>query len=237
MRKIFPLVLIGLLITLGCIDKKDPIITIVNIGHSNRVELGRQLGIIKKYSPKIIALDFYLVPDSLDKDIILVNELETIRNTAQIVGLHDLYEPDYIWDSLEVSHPKFKVTSHGFANLTTEDSILIKELPMRQTFNSKSIYCFSYVIAENSFGVKNKFKDTGEKELKLNMYGLGTNYKLITVDELFSGKFRKQDLKDKIVIMGYIGEKEDYFYLDKERTKKINGVEVHAAIIEELINL
>lgn len=237
MTKIFPLIIIGLLITLGCVNKSDPIITIVNIGHSNRVELGKQLGIIKKYSPKIIALDFYLVPDSLDKDAILVKELETIKNTVQIVGLHDLYEPDYIWDSLEVSHPKFKIANHGFANFTTEDSILINELPMTQSFKSRQIYCFSYVVAQNSFGVKDKFKNTGDRELKLNLDRLGKNYKLISAYELSSGKFKKQDLKDKIVIMGYVGEKEDYFYLDKGKTKKINGVEVHAAIIEELINL
>jgi CHASE2 domain-containing sensor protein len=237
MTKNFSFIIIGLLITLGCIDKRDPIITIVNIGHSDRAEIGRQLGIIKKYSPKVIALDFYLVPDSLDKDVILVKELETIKNTVHIVGLHDLYEPDYIWDSLEVSHPKFKMGNHGFVNFATEDSVLIRELPMTQSFNSRQIYCFGYVVAQNSFGVKDKFKNTGDKELKLNLGGLGKNYKLITADELFSRKFKKHDLKDKIVIMGYVGEKEDYYYLDKAKTKKVNGVEVHAAIIEELIDL
>jgi len=237
MTKIFSLIIVGLLVALGCIVKRDPVITIVNIGNSNRLEIGRQLAIIKKYSPKIIALDFYLVPDSLDKDTILVRELETIENTVQIVGLHDLYEPDYIWDSLEVSHPKFRIANHGFVNFATEDSVLLKELPMTQSFNSKQIYCFGYVVAQNSFGVKNKFKGTGEKELKLNLDGLGKNYKLITTDELFSGKFKAQDLKDKIVIMGYLGEKEDYYYLDEEKTKRINGVEVHAAIVDELVNL
>ncbi|HEX5168785.1 MAG TPA: CHASE2 domain-containing protein [Cyclobacteriaceae bacterium] len=237
MKKILPLIIIGLRITLGCMDKRDPIITIVNIGHSDRLEIGRQLGIIKKYSPKVIALDFYLVPDSLDRDAILVQELEIIKNTVQVVALHDLYEPDYIWDSLEVSHPKFKIANHGFANFGVEDSVIINELPMMQTFNSRQIYCFGYVVAENSFGVRDKFKNTGDKELKLNLAGLGKNYKLITADQLFSGKFKEQDLKDKIVLMGYLGEKEDYFYLDKGKTKKVNGVEVHASIIEELIDL
>jgi CHASE2 domain-containing sensor protein len=237
MKKIFSLVILGLVISLGCVSKRDPIITIVNIGHSNRIEIGRQLEIIKKYSPKIIALDFYLIPDSLDKDLILVKELEAIKNTVQIVGLHDLYEPDYIWDSLEVSHPKFKIANHGFANLASQDSLLIKELPMRQSFDSNEIYSFSYVVAENSFGVKNKFKGTGENDLKFKMDGLGENYKLITADQLFSGQFNKEDLKDKIVIMGYIGEKEDILYLDKGKTKKINGVQVHAAIIDEIVDM
>jgi CHASE2 domain-containing sensor protein len=108
---------------------------------------------------------------------------------------------------------------------------------MRQTFNATHIYPFSYVIALNSFGVKGKFKNTGEKALKLNLNKLGRNYKLITKDELLSGKVKKEDLTNKIVIMGYIGEKEDYFYLDKGKVEKINGVEVHAAIVDEIIDL
>jgi CHASE2 domain-containing sensor protein len=236
MRKIILLSIVGLIITHGCVDK-DPVIIIVDIGQNNRTELGKQLRAINKYSPKIIAMDFFLVPDSLDKDSILVKELGTIKNTVQIVGLHDLFAPDYIWDSLEVSHPKFKISNHGFANLTTEDSVIVKELPMRQLFDGKWIYSFSYVVAQNSFGVKEKFKDKGNKELKLKLSGLGVNYKLVTKDELFSGKIKKDDFKDKIVIMGYVGEKEDYFYIDKKKKKKINGVEIHAAIINELIDL
>jgi CHASE2 domain-containing sensor protein len=108
---------------------------------------------------------------------------------------------------------------------------------MRQIFNSKHIYSFSYVIAHNSFGVKDKNKDTGEKEVKLSFNKLGKNYKLITKDELLSGEVKKEDLTNKIVIMGYIGDKEDYFYMDKGKTKKVNGVEVHAAIIDEIIDL
>jgi CHASE2 domain-containing sensor protein len=237
MTKIFPSIVIGLVICFSCRDKKEAIITIVNIGNSNRVDIGRQLGIVKKYSPKVIALDFHLVPDSLDKDTILIRELESINNMVQIVGLHDFMEAENSWDSLEVSHPKFKIANHGFSNLTTEDSILIHELPMTQYFDSKAIYCFAYVVAENSFGVKERFRTCGDKELKLSLDGLGENYRLISTAELFAGKFTEQDIKDKIVIMGYVGENEDYFYVDKEKTKKINGVEIHAAIVEELIKL
>lgn len=219
----------------GC-SEKETVITIVDIGHNNRVELGKQLRIIKQFSPKLVALDFYLVPDSLDRDSILVKELETIKNTVQVVGLHDFREPIAEWDSLEVSHPKFNVSNHGFANLASDDSVLIGKLPMMQRIFSIPIYSFSYVIAENSFGVKEKFRNTGEEEISFDMNRLGKNYKLITADELFSGRVRKEDIADKIVLMGYLGDKEDFFYLDSTRTKKVNGVEVHAAIIDEIID-
>jgi CHASE2 domain-containing sensor protein len=225
------------LAAVNCAERKDPIITIVNIGHSNRIEIGKQLAIISEHEPKIIALDFYLVSDSLDRDSILVNALQSVNNTVQVVGLHDLYEPSYLWDSLEVSHPKFKIAHHGFANLAIEDSVLIKELPMAQAFYLKQIHSFSYMVAKNSIGVKERFKNTGDEDVRFDLDKLGKNYTLITSKQLFSGKFTKGDIKDKIVLMGYLGEEEDCFYIDEGKTRKINGVEVHAAIIEELIDL
>ena len=106
---------------------------------------------------------------------------------------------------------------------------------MTQTFDSKPIHSFSYVIAENCFGVRDKFKGRGEEEIELDLDGLGSNYKLINAVDLLSGNFKGQDLTNKIIIMGYIGHEEDYFYLDNAKTRKINGVEVHAAIVDELI--
>ena len=135
-----------------------------------------------------------------------------------------------------MSHPKFKVLNYGFANITSEDSVLVKELPMQQLFRDRTVYAFSYVIAQNSFGVKPKYLDTGNKDLELDLK-LGRNYKLITRQDLTAGNFKKEDLNDKIVLLGYIGEKEDFFYLDKEKKKKIKGVEIQAAIIDEIIHL
>jgi len=241
-RKI--LTVFGLITLLGCRIERRPIITIVNIEQSNRITLGQQLRIIKKYSPKIIALDFYLVPDSLGRDSILVKELATAKNTVQVVGLHNKREvkrSGFIWDSLEVSHSKFKVADQGFANLASEDSVLAKELPMVQNFlgtdrRMTPIYSFSYVVAQNSFGVRTKFKKEKWRTFGFNLDQLGKNYKLITKDQLFSGDFKKEDLADKIMIMGYMGDKEDFLYTDSSKRRKINGVEVHAAIIDEIID-
>lgn len=219
--------------------KKDPIITIIDIGQLNRIELGKQLRIINKFSPKIVAMDFHLIPDSLDRDTVLVAELSKLKNSVQVVSLHEYIEEPNLWRHIESSHTKFFVKDIGFSNLTaTDDKVLAKELPMKQTtiFN-ESIYSFSYVVAKNSFGVKSQFQNTGDKEIKLKLKRLGGNYKLITIHDLFSGNFKSDDINDKIVLLGYLGDKEDFFYLDKKKTKKINGVEVHAAIINEVIDL
>jgi CHASE2 domain-containing sensor protein len=228
---------IGLLALLSC-KKEETFVTIVDIGRNDRIKLGEQLKIIGKFSPRIVGLDFYLVPDSLDRDTIIVNGLKKLSNSVQVVGLYNFHETLNVWDSLKVSHSKFKVGNHGFSNLSAEDdSVIVRRLPLRQSFLDKEYYSFGYIVAKNSFGVKPKYRDIGDEELDFNLNNFEENYKLISSEDLILGKFRKEDLLGKIVLMGYIGEKEDFFYMDYKRNRKINGVEIHAAVIKELLDL
>ncbi len=237
MSKVLLLVL-GLVLSLSCKDRES-VITIIDIGQNDRIELGKQLRIINKFSPKIVGLDFYLVNDSLGRDTILVRELNKMENTVQVVKLHDYDETFKQWDSLEVSHPKFKITNQGFANITTtdEDTIFVKELPMEQIFRDSIVYCFSYVTAENSFGVKSKYRGKGTEVMKLRFKNLNENFKIITIQDLASGNFRKEDLNNKIVLLGYVGKEEDDFYVNEEKNKRVNGIIIQASIIDELLDL
>jgi CHASE2 domain-containing sensor protein len=219
---------------LGACENRRTIITIVDIGENDRLTLGRQLRIINKCSPRVVALDFFLGPDSLGVDSILVKELTIAKKTVLAAALHNPLGPSDMWDSLELSHPKFKASAFGFTNFSKEDSIILAELPMRQFFRGEHIYTFSYVVAENSFGVKSRYKNLGSDYVGLPLDNV-KNYKLITSNELLSGQFDKSDLENKIVIMGYLGQKEDFLYIYKN-SPKVNGVEIHAAFINELVD-
>jgi hypothetical protein len=214
--------------------ERHTIITIVDIGENDRLTVGRQLRIINKYAPQVVALDFFLVPDSLGVDSILVKELAVAKRTVFAAGLHNPLGSSGMWDSLELSHTKFQSSAYGFTNFSLEDSIIVNELAMVQFFRGQPIHAFSYAVAENSFGVKSKYKTAGSAYVGLPLNNL-KNYKLITSPELMTGKFDKSDLENKIVIMGYIGPKEDFLYIDKNH-KKVNGVEIHAAFINELVD-
>jgi CHASE2 domain-containing sensor protein len=228
------LLLIFLFYTCCKPQQKEPVITIINIGSADRVALGKMVGAIKRYDPKLVAMDFYLVPDSADVDNILVQELETMTNTVQIVGLHDLDDND-IFDSLEVNHPKFKVAHHGFANFYSDMGVIVRDLPLKQTFYSQDIYAFSYVVALHSFGVKEKFREPGKGFIEFDLDDIGKNYNLIQYKDLLSGKVDRVDLEGKIVLMGFIGSNEDLLSIRGER-RPFNGVEMHAALIDELID-
>jgi CHASE2 domain-containing sensor protein len=228
---------VALLLFLTSCGKKAPhVITIVDIGNNSRPEIGRQIETIRQFNPRIIGMDFHLVPDSTWKDSTIVNALNKSSNTVQVVTLHNYFEVFDAWDSLEFSHPKFKVTEHGFANLVSEDSVFVPELPLKQMFRSEPVYAFSYVVAKNSFGVKPKFKDSLDFFLRFKTDNLGLNYNLISAEDFSSGKYSADYFRDKIVLVGYMGDTEDYHYTDADKKRKVKGVEIHAALIEQMIN-
>ena len=166
-------ILVGLISSLSC-KENDSVITIVDIGHLDRAGIARQLSIIKKYSPKVIGLDFLLTTDSLDKDILLANEISRPKNIIQSSILHEFIEPLNYWDSLELYHVKFQNGNFGFSNITiTDDSVFVPELPMRQYYKERTIHSLSYVIAENSFGVKTKYKQNDDKDFYFDRNSIG----------------------------------------------------------------
>ena len=232
------IVVFVLLLCGGC-QERESVITIVDIGRNNRLEIGKQLRIINQFSPKIVALDFFLVPDSLSQDTILVKELNRITNSVQVVALHDFNEPLDCWDSLEISHSKFTISNYGFANITTteEDTTFVRELPLKQCFNGKWVYSFSYVVAENSFGVKTKYRNSGTTGIKFDLSNIGNYFNIISREDLDNGEFNKSDFDGKIVILGYIGNDDDHFKVDGLGQMSINGVIIQAAIINEIIDL
>lgn len=224
---------------LSCSPKEESyqgdLITIVDIGTNDRIELGKQLRVVNNNSPKIVGLDFFLVPDSLDKDTILVKELARVNNVIQVVSLHNYDSLTNSWDSLEVSNSKFTVSNHGFANITTtDDSVFVRQLPLWQNYRKTLVPSFSYVIAQNYSSVKPDYRKTGTEDIPFPLLRFRSGYKVIRIEDLMSGNFDKSDIQDKIVLMGFIGYGDD-FYLHHDRRWKVNGVAIHAAIINEIM--
>lgn len=232
----FPLLFLLIAILTGCSQESPHVITIVDIGDNPRPEIGKQIETIRQFDPKIIGMDFHLVPDSAWKDSTIVNALNKTKNTVQVVTLHNYFEVFDAWDSLEYSHPKFKVSDRGFANLISQDSVFVPELPIKQMFRAEPVYAFSYVVAKNSFGIKPRFRDSLDYFLRFKTDSLGLNYNLITAEDFSKRNFSSEYFRDKIVLLGYMGESEDYHYTDSDKKRKVKGVEIHAALIGQMIN-
>jgi CHASE2 domain-containing sensor protein len=230
--------LLGIIFCLAC-SKKEPVtITIVDIAHLDRVGLAKQIKIINKHSPRVIGLDFLLTTDSLDKDIALSEELARTPDMIQATTLHNSDPEDITnWDSLDQYHPKFRFGDQGFSNITiTRDSVIVPRLPMRQYYRDNTVLGFSYLIAAryDRGRIAPKYND-GDHDFSFDEESFGGFFKVISAKDLFAGNFDKNDLTDKIVLMGHVSDKEDSFYLDDSRTKRISGVEVHACVIREIL--
>ena len=219
-------------------------ITIVDAGNLNRTELGEQLKIISECSPRIVALDYFLVPDSGAIDKNLIEAFSRLNNTVQCVAVHSNTVHKDIWDTLETSHPKFTPNFRGYSNISiTDDSVIIPELPIKQFYRDDLIYSFSYVVAANSFGINSKYKSYVDetfgfefRDMEFDIEEFAHKFKIISAPDLMSRNFSLSDLQNKIVVVGYIGNSEDDFYLNKERKRKINGVEIQANFIRLLLN-
>jgi len=229
----------GLIFSLGCTKEEPVTITIVDIGHLDRVEIAKELSIVNKYSPRVIGLDFLLTTDSLDKDIPLAEELSRTTKMIQATKLHNNDPRDVTkWDSLEQYHPKFRFGNSGFTNMTiTDDSVIVRELPMRQYYRDDTEFALSYLIASHydSDKINSKYKN-GDNDFSFDKDAFGRYFKVISAKDLLTENFDKKDLIDKIVLMGVISDKEDSFYLDDSRTKRISGVEFQACIIKEILD-
>ena len=238
MRKLWWIPIVFTL-TIYCSDrneKRDNLITIVDIGHLDRNGLAREIKIISEYEPRVIALDLLLTTDSLEKDDDLKEQLSRIDNIVQACKLHSSSDYENDWDSLETYHSKFTVRNYGYTNITTsEDGSFVRELPMRQTFEERSIPSFSYITAERSFGVKRIYKDADTDYYRFSPDDFRKKFKIISVTDVMKRNFEKNDLFDKIVILGFVGRDEDKFIVEDENIL-INGVEIQACFVSAIVD-
>lgn len=225
----------------GCSQKeKEPIqITIIDIGYIDRTALAKQLSIINKYNPRVIGLDFLLTTDSLDKDIPLAEELARTENMVQATMLHNNHPTDFTqWDSVEQYHPKFRFGKQGFVNISiTDDSVIVRELPMRQYSYENIEFAFSYSVAlQYSFGDVNAKYHRSDNDLFFEEDIFDYSYKIISAQDLLAENFDPKDLTDQIVLMGLLGDKQYSFYTDDSRKMRMSGVEFQACLIGEILN-
>lgn len=225
------------ILSLTALACQEPIVTIVDTSHNSRSEIARQLHIIRTHSPKLVALDILFVSDSLETDSSIIYELSRIPNLVHAARLTDFNAAVNSWTALQTSQPKFYVNHVGFVNLPTyHDSVLWRDMPVTLSYGDSTLFAFSYVAARNSFGVRPEYRHPPRTTLPIHINRFDKRYRIIRSHDLLSGHFQPRHLKDQIVLLGYLGDRQDFFYLDELRQKRINGVEVHATIIGTIVD-
>ncbi|MBS1681105.1 MAG: CHASE2 domain-containing protein [Bacteroidetes bacterium] len=203
-------------------------------------------------------------------NVVLVSKLLQKTATANNTNLIDVY------DSLEYSDPMFdNYSGHAFANLITEanyqeDVKLCRSFIPRMKINGKYENAFAVELARRFDSTKtNKLFARGNEEELVNYRGNveltdirlktlqnknleTTNFRLmfyaLDIDQLMSENFAPELFKDKIVLVGFLGDyfgdpawEDKYFTpLNKKVAGRANpdmfGVVVHANIIAMILN-
>ena len=253
----------------------DDNIVIVNMGLAPRRITAEQINIINSFGPRVIGLDaiFRNLKEDTIGDMMLADAL---ANTPNIIMYCKLLNPgdDNVWRAAEYSHPIF-TQNHKTAsvnlpievaggeqwNFKTTRTFFPNELLMDTvTGQVDSVLAFGVSLAMEFDSVKAKrFLERDVDEELINYrgnvidYGL-TNYgtRFFALDwwqVLDTMMYTPDLLKDKIVLMGFLGSDfddrvtiEDKYFtpMNEKYTGRANpdmfGVVIHANIISMILN-
>lgn len=237
----------------------DTSIVIVNIGEEDaysRVRIAQQIFNLNRFDPAVIAIDAFF---RAAKDSVMDTMLQTaFATTSQLVLVSKLnYYNDSTkgYDTLETSHPELFMpfASSGFANLITEG---VNEFRTSRTFSPlervrdnielafplKVAKLYNPAAAEAFLHRRNPVEH-------INFRGNHTKFFVLDVDQVLDPNTDLSIIKDKIVLMGYMGRNlshntwgEDKFFtpMNKKFAGKsypdMYGIVVHANIVSMILN-
>lgn len=195
--------------------KADTNIVIVNIGYLPRAALGAQMEIISRYKPKVIGLDAILEgARQPEQDSTLEAFLQIISKRCPIVFASKLEKPNEetkSFDSLGMPHEPFqKYVELGYVNVVTDENTKFETARIvspKEKVKDSIEYSFATKLIQLSYPNKATTLLKRDNEVE-NIYYRGNWQKFMVIDpmDVLNENFDPSFFKDKIVIMGYMGE-------------------------------
>ncbi|HEX8547440.1 MAG TPA: CHASE2 domain-containing protein [Cytophagaceae bacterium] len=242
----------------------DDHITVVNIGNLDREGIAEQINIINKYNPKVIGIDaFFRKPKSEQGDSALRKAFSEVKNLVLVSELIE-DEGNSRIDTLKNSHPMFmQYAQTGFADMVTEGKDVFKTSRIcipKDIIDNSVVPSFPTKLAQiyNPAAANlylNRNKDTEVINFRGNIdtrkEGVSNNSKgvfyVLDVRQVLDEEFDPSVIKDKIVIMGFLGaDVNENVWTDKFFTPlnanyigktypDMYGVIVHANIVSMIL--
>jgi len=232
----------------------DTNIVLVNIGNLDRAGIARQVEIINQYHPRVIGVDafFYIKKDNAQDSLLQV----AFSKTSNLVLVNRVFKYNQganLYDSVGTSNQIFNYyAKNGFANLPDEGSAsfrTIRKFAPYVNYKNEKVPAFSSQIAEivDSKAIETLKNRETEFEI-INFRGNTNKFYTLDIDELFTRSADLYFLKDKIVLMGYMGSDlnsknlEDMFFtpLNSKYAGKtfpdMYGIVIHANIISMILH-
>ena len=188
----------------------DTNIVLVNIGHLSRLEIAGQINILNQYKPKVIGLAVHFKElKNQYHDSILSAELSKVENLVLSSKILKFNRNTKKFSSFETSHHFFSQNFEtGFLNIIEDRNSYrtIRNFSVSEMVGKDLHYSFPVTITkiydEASF---DNLILRGNNEEIINYRRNGNKYKIIDALELFRENYNLAFVKDKIVILGYLG--------------------------------
>lgn len=232
----------------------DTNIVLVNIAHLSRSEIGKQIDILNKYQPKVIGIDaFFRSKKEFKEDIQLIMALSQVENLVMVSDLEQPNDDATCFDSLGTSHPQFnQFAQNGFADVKTSEVSFrtIRQFTPSFCLQDSTYLSFPAKLAQlyDSSSVETLLTRKNELEV-INWRGNYSKFYRLDAHQLLDDEGDFSFLKGKIVIMGFLGERElgeksleDTFFtpLNPQSAGRaypdMYGATVHANVVSMILN-
>ena len=232
----------------------DTNIVLVNIGNLSRKELAEEITVINKFNPAVIGVDaFFEVEKDPDSDSLLSLSFSNCRNLVMVDKLDSFNQATKHYGSLYSSIARFsRYSKGGFANLPNDDAVgfrTIREFRPMEKVKDSTVLAFSSKIV--SVFNNNEFQhlsQRGNQNEIINFRGNYNRFYFVDTYQYAEPGVNLSFIKDKIVLMGYMGPDfntktlEDVFFTplnDRYAGKSfpdMYGIVIHANIISMILN-
>jgi CHASE2 domain-containing sensor protein len=234
--------------------KVDTNIVLVNLGNLSRFDIARQVNIINSLNPKVIGIDAIFQDEKeYYSDSLFADALSKCRNLVLVSKLDKYNDAADSYDTLFRSVSIFnKHATNGFANLPNDDKVsfkTIREFRPVSKANGMAVKAFAAMIVEIYNPQALQVLNNRDNEIeKINYIGNYNKFYFLDFDQVLSGENNISLIKDKIVLMGFMGLKlndktfEDIYFtpLNERYAGKafpdMYGVVIHANIISMILN-
>ena len=178
-------------------------IVLINIEHRDRFELAQMIEKVLQGQPKIVGTDIMLVDE---KEEFMDSYLSKSLNSDKIVSAYTIFG-----DSIEYPHPLFDESKYrGFVNLNfdNEQSVVRDFVGVKESFGETHL-SFAAQIVKQVLPPSEWESHNYDKVLKGNTtityHGYYDSFLTFGYDEFMENN-NASLLKDKIVIIGYVGD-------------------------------
>ena len=230
----------------------DTNIVLVNIGRLDRARIAEQIRIIRKHQPKVIGYDCFF---SARRDTLVDAGLKQQLSGSGIVMAAYLTGKDELaakFDKLEMSDPWFSSGAFGFVNLggSNPATSTVRYFSPSEVFKGQTLGALSAEIVKrfDPVAFQRLMKRNNSREV-INYIGNRNAFICFDANEILDSLTDLAVIKDKIVLMGFMGESfntttdmEDIYFtpmnpeLSGRSMPDMYGVVVHANIVNMILD-